>query len=303
MCTAVAKYYKGIGWVVSKNRDQDYVSHVSFDDKEHNGVGEILIMRDLETHYSEGMNSKGMAIVTTSLTPNIEDETDKEDGLLIFKALHKDTPEIAASFLINNKLCGFIFIVTPEKFILIEAARTQDGEGKYYAKMRTVPKNEVVCRTNHGVEFAWAGFQYGIDPQQDIWRKSSELRMKQAEQVAKDAENPEHMLNQLAKKMNKDLQMNLFRCENKPRQMRTIFQWSLIPSQEVVIVRPIQCKMKVDVSREHININVLDNEPLKKLYNGRIKHFSKVVLTKDDKYVKTVIQTEQLMDFKQFLQA
>ena len=102
---------------------------------------------------------------------------------------------------------------------------------------------------------------------------------------------------------NKDLQFNLFRVENKPRQMCTIFQWSLIPSQENVIVRPIQCKMKVDVSREHINIDVLDNEPLKKLYDGRIRHFSKVVLTKDDKYIKTVIQTEQMMNFKQFMKA
>ena len=303
MCTAVAKYYKDLGWVVSKNRDQDYVSHVTFDDKEHSKVGEILIMRDLETHYSEGMNSKGMAIVTTSLTPNLADETDKEDGKLIFKALHLDSPDAAANYLIKNELCGFIFIVTPEKFISIEAARTQDGEGKYHAYKRVVPKNEIFCSTNHGIHFEWAGFQYGIDDQQDIWRKSSEMRLKQAQEVAKDAENPEHMLNQLAKIKNKDLQFNLFRVENKPRQMRTIFQWSLIPSQENVIVRPIQCKMKVDVSREHINIDVLDNEPLKKLYDGRIRHFSKVVLTKDDKYIKTVIQTEQMMNFKQFMKA
>jgi len=300
MCTAVGKYIKGLGWIIAKNRDQDYVSDTSFIDKRDPTVGEILLLDDRDIDYKEGMNHKGLVIVTTSLTPKLSLETNKRDGDIIFKALHMTDPEEAAKFVISKKLTGFIFIATPEKFILVEAAREDDGAGKYQATYRVVPKTEIVVRTNHGIEFPWAGFQYGVDEKQGIWRKSSEMRKSIAEKTLKKANSPEKMLDALAEKSEDDLQMNVFRVENKPRQMRTIFQWALAPKESMVYLRPIQAKMNVKVTHEKISIEVLDNEPIKKIYDGRIKHFCKLQVTKDHTHIRTV-QTEQFLTFKDYL--
>ena len=222
MCTAVAKYLKNYGWVLAKNRDQDYVSDTSFIDMKDPKVGEILLLNDKDIAYKEGMNHKGLVIITTSLTPKLSLETNARDGKIITQALHMTDPEEAAKFVISKKLTGFIFITTPEKFVLVEAARDKDGEGEYHSKYRVVPKTEIIVRTNHGVEFPWAGFQYGVDEKQGIWRKSSETRKQIAEKVLKKANTPEEMIDALATKSAEDLQMNVFRVENKPRQMRTI---------------------------------------------------------------------------------
>ena len=300
MCTAVGKYLKGLGWVIAKNRDQDYVSDTSFIDKRDPNVGEILLLDDLDIDYREGMNHKGLVIITTSLTPKLSLETNKRDGDIIEKALHLSDPEEAAQFVISKKLTGFIFIATPEKFVLVEAAREDDGAGKYQATSRVVPKTEVVVRTNHGIEFPWAGFQYGVNEQQGIWRKSSETRKSIAEKTLKNANSPQEMLDALAVREASDLQMNVFRVENKPRQMRTIFQWALSPKESLVYLRPIQAKMNVKVTHEKITMEVLDNEPIKKLYAGKLKHFCKLKVTKDHKHIRTV-QTEQFLTFRDYL--
>ena len=66
MCIIAAKYFKDSGWVLAKNRDQDYVSHVSFRDITDDDVGEILVMYDHDIMYQEGMNHNGLAIISTS---------------------------------------------------------------------------------------------------------------------------------------------------------------------------------------------------------------------------------------------
>lgn len=287
MCIIVAKHLPSKGWVLAKNRDQDYVSEVTFKDKEDATVGEVLTLYDHDTDYQEGMNHNGMVIITTSLTPNIKDETDKQDGAHIYKALHMDSPEKAANYLIG-KLTGYIFIATRNKLILIEAAKRDNGEGAYEYKMRVVPKTETVVRTNHGIEFPWAGFQFGYDKQQDMWRRSSERRKELAEKSTKNATTPEEMLDAMAQKLDNDLQMNQFRVESTPKQMRTIFQWALVPADGVAVIRPIQCEMKTKVNREKLKVKMIDNEPVRKLYNGKIKHFCKIVSDTTNGFIETV---------------
>lgn len=94
----------------------------------------------------------------------------------------------------------------------------------------------------------------------------------------------------MAQKYVPDLQMNIFRVENKPRQMRTIFQWALVPKKNEVVVRPIQCRMKVDISVEMVKIKFLDNEIIRKIYDGRVKHFSKMEVDHDKQILKTVVE-------------
>jgi len=69
MCVIAAKYFKDTGWVLAKNRDQDYISNVSFHDIDDDKVGEILVMYDHDIFYQEGMNHDGLVIITTSLAP------------------------------------------------------------------------------------------------------------------------------------------------------------------------------------------------------------------------------------------
>ena len=135
MCIIVAKYFKDKGWVLAKNRDQDYVSHVSFNDIHDDNVGEIITMYDKDIDYQEGMNHQGLVIMTTSLTPKIKEETNKEDGAKIFKALHM-SQEDAVNYLTKEEMTGFIFVGTPRKLMLIEAARDEDGKGEYRSKVR-----------------------------------------------------------------------------------------------------------------------------------------------------------------------
>ena len=299
MCIIAAKYFNNIGWVLAKNRDQDYVSEVTFKDEKDRKVGEIFTLYDHDTKYQEGMNYKGLVIITTSLTPSLLGETNDKDGENINKALKMSSPDEAAAFLVKKKMTGYIFCATPSKLVLVEAAKTDNGKGEYQSTTRVVPKTEIVVRTNHGVDLPWAGFQHGVNDQQDIWAKSSQMRKRQAEHSVKNSKSAEEMLDAMSRRMTADLQYNQFRVENKPRQMRTIFQWALVPSKHMVYVRPIQCKMEVDVSREMISIDVMDNESIKDIYGSKIKHFSKIKSHDNGRIIKTV-QTEEFKTFKEF---
>ena len=296
MCLIVGKYLKGTGWVLAKNRDQDYVPNVTFRDEKNSKVGEILVMYDQDIAYQEGMNNDGLVILSTSLTPTLIDEINDKDGENIYKALHLSQKD-AAKFLVKQKMTGFIFLATPETLIVIEAARTNGGIGEYKHTIRYIPKNETIVRTNHGIDLPWGGFQYGISDNQDFRRKSSEMRKAQTEKVMQNVSTPKEMMDALATRMNDDLQFNLFRVENKPRQMRTVFQWVIIPSQRVALVRPIQTKMKVDCSPERLSMIVLDNAIVSKIYKGRLKRLSRV---NHDDDCKTVVK-ENVLSFNQFL--
>lgn len=300
MCIIAAKYFKDKGWVLAKNRDQDYVSHVSFHDDKVDKVGEILVMYDHEIHYQEGMNHDGLVIISTSLTPTLNAETNKKDGDNIFKALHMKQKD-AANYLISQQMTGFIFLATPEKLLVIEAARMDDGKGEYKSRVRAIPKTETIVRTNHGIDFPWAGFQLGLTDNQDLWRKSSESRKALSEKALVKANTPEEMLDALASRMVQDLQMNCFRVETKPRQMRTIFQWALVPSEGIAIIRPIQTKMKFKVSHKKLTVKILDNEPIKKIYDGLVKHFAKIKVLDGGEEFQTVITENRVPSFKEYI--
>jgi hypothetical protein len=288
MCIIAAKYFTDIGWVLAKNRDQDYISQISFRDETDPDVGEILVMYDHNIKYQEGMNHDGLVIITTSLTPSLQAETNKKDGDHIYAALRMKQ-DAAVKYIVKQKMTGFIFVATPKRLILIEAGRKDDGKGEYHSTVTEIPTSKTIVRTNHGIDLPWAGFQYGFTDTQDMWRKSSETRKELAELAMVKAKTPVEMLDALASRRHKDLQFNLFRVENKPRQMRTIFQWALVPSEDVAIIRPIQTKLDLKVTRQKLRVEVIDNEIIKKIYDGRIKHFAKIETIQNGE-IKTVIK-------------
>lgn len=290
MCTVIAKYLDRLGWILAKNRDQDYVSDTNFTYSSERNVGEIMVLDDKDIGYKEGMNEKGLTIITTSLTPKLSEETNGSDGKTIYRALKFKSPKEAADLVVREKLTGFIFITDGKELVLVEAARDDNGDGQYQSSMRVIPRTDTIVRTNHGIDLKWAGFQYGIDEKQDERRASSESRMKIAQKVATTIKDPMQALDALAVKRTADLQMNVFRVENKPRQMRTIMQWCLIPSQREVLVRPVQSKIIFKVDHHPIKVRILDNQSLKKTYDGRIKNFTKVEDDPKNGEIKTVVQ-------------
>lgn len=304
MCVVVAKYFQDKGWILAKNRDQNYVATLRFLDKSDPEVGEIFVMDDLKIKYKEGMNYHGLTIITTSLTPVIKIEDNSSDGANIYKALHLTDPMEAAKYLVSKEMTGYIFCATPDTLVLVEAARKdkngEQGVGKYEYTIRTVPHDEFVVRTNHGVDLPWAGFQPGYDKTQDMWYESSITRMEIAERLTRDAKNPVEMLDGLAARDHEDLQLNVFRIEEKPGQMRTIFQWAFVPGEAIVYLRPIETKMDVNVSREMIQVKVVDNSNIKKAYNGEIRHFTKLKVSPETDEVKSVTEGT-LMPFKKFI--
>ena len=91
----------------------------------------------------------------------------------------------------------------------------------------------------------------------------------------------------------------LFRSKKK-EDMRTIFQWALVPKTHTVYIRPIQTKMDLNVSREMVKAKVLDNQVIKKTYDGHIKNFSKIERVNGGDEVRT-IQQEKFLPFKAFI--
>ena len=287
MCIVVAKYNKDLGWMIAKNRDQGYVAKGSIICKTEPKVDEILYLYDREMYYKEGINAKGLTIITASLTPVLAGERNKYDGQRIYEALHLTDPEEAAKYLVKSEVSGVIFCATADKLVLAEGARkNKDGEqaqGDYVSKIRIVPKSETVVATNHGLSFSWAGFQKGYNEKEDMWAESSRTRQKDAKQNVKDADTPEELLNALAKWSNKNTQMNVFRIENEPREMRTLFQLAIVPSELKFYARPIQTKLRVQVPEDSkIVVELMDNQIVKKIYSNRIKHLTKVDYPKKD---------------------
>ena len=301
MCVIIAKYFKDTGWVVAKNRDQDYVSTISFRDKKHAKMGEIFTLYDHDIFYQEGCNYKGLVILTTSLVPVYKEENDKDTGNKIVMALSTYTdPEDAADFLIKQKIMGYIVCATSDKLVLVEAARDNQGKGSYQSYKRVVPKTETVAATNHGQHFKWAGFQLGYTETQDLWHKSSVMRLEQAQKAIKKATSLHEMIDELAEKNEKDLQFNIFRVENKPKQMRTIFQWGFDLKNHMVYIRPIQTKMDVDITKTMVSAEILNNDIIKKRFDGKIRHFTKLKINNSNGNIKSV-QTEQIIRFGEYI--
>ena len=66
MCVIVAKYFDGIGWAGAKNRDRNYTPVLDFIETDEHGTDRMM-MHDQVTGYKEGINSRGVSILNTSL--------------------------------------------------------------------------------------------------------------------------------------------------------------------------------------------------------------------------------------------
>ena len=252
MCVIVAKWFDGVGWAGAKNRDRTYTPVLDFIESKAGDIDRMM-MHDEVTGYKEGINSRGVSILNTSLDIG-NDETEVEsgkvktspDGQMIAQALTLPTAEAAAEFLIKNQLCGCTMVFDQDDMILIEASNW-DGKRPYRFRARRIPKTHSVARTNHGVWMPTAGMQRSPrDRQRTLDRISSESRLLLAEAVVKAAQKPEDLVDGMCQVYINDPQLNILRTSTDGRKMRTTSQQLCVPQEQTLYCRPVSSHMKFD---------------------------------------------------------
>jgi hypothetical protein len=252
MCVIVAKYFDGIGWAGAKNRDRTYIPVLDFIESESEGVDRMM-MHDEITGYKEGINSRGVSILNTSLDVG-DDETEVEsgetksspDGRMIAEALKLPTAEEAARFLVKQRLCGCTMVFDQDNMFLIEASNW-DGKRPYRFRARKISQDQTVARTNHGIWMPTAGMQRSPrDRQQTLDRISSESRLLLAEAVVKSASTPQDLVDGMCQVYINDPQLNILRTSTDGKKMRTTSQQLCVPRERTLYCRPVSSHMKFD---------------------------------------------------------
>lgn len=252
MCVIIAKYFDGVGWVGAKNRDRTYIPVLDFIESESDDVDRMM-MHDEITGYKEGINSRGVSILNTSLDVG-DDETEVEsgkvksspDGRMIAEALTLPTAESAARFLIKKRLCGCTMVFDQENMFLIEASNW-DGKRPYKFRARRIPKDQVVARSNHGIWMPTAGMQRtSRDRQRTLDRISSETRLLLAQFVAEMARNPQQLVDGICQVYINDPQLNILRTSTDGKKMRTTSQQLCVPAERTLYCRPVSSHIKFD---------------------------------------------------------
>jgi hypothetical protein len=252
MCVIVAKYFDGIGWAGAKNRDRTYTPELDFIESEKGDIDRMM-MHDLITGYKEGINSRGVSILNTSLDVG-NDESEVEsgkvksspDGRIIALALTQPTAEQAARVIVNRQLVGCTMVFDQENMILIEASNW-DGKRPYRFKAKRIPKTETVARTNHGVWMPTAGMQRTPrDRQKSLDRVSSESRLLLAQAVVESARTPQDLVDGMCRIFVNHPQLNILRTSTNGRKMRTTSQQLCVPKERTLYCRPVSSHMKFD---------------------------------------------------------
>ena len=250
MCVVIAKYFKDTGWVAVKNRDRNYTPEISFNRVEDASGIERLLFEDDVTKYMEGINSNGVGILSASLmVQNDEKEITKSakekspDGVRIKRALEQGNAFDAARAAAEYELSGNSIIVDRDNCFLLESSIRND---RYTYRLKRIQKSETVARTNHGVLLPWAGYQRGIDENQELSRISSEARLVQAQAVVAKAQDPEQMIDGLCQIYVDNPQLNVMRTSTDRKKMRTTAQLMVIPKEKTLYCRPVSSHMTFD---------------------------------------------------------
>lgn len=277
MCIVIGKYFDKYGWVAIKNRDRNYIPEISFKKKLAEGV-EILYFWDDITQYAEGFNSAGVGILSASLMV-LDDEkeietrskTPSKDGVKIRRALKYPNVKAAAMSLIKDKLTGNTLVFDQNHMYLIEGAwQSLEGQPKDFDyRVREIPKDQAIVRTNHGVWLPWAGYQRNEDEAETASRVSSESRKLIAEYVTDQSEDPEDILDGLTVDYTNNGQLNALRTTTERKKMRTTSQIMIIPKEQTMFVRPVQSHMvfdfwKLNHPKQQTWIEILSNRVLYK---------------------------------------
>ena len=187
--------------VLVKDRDRNYKPHVIITRELIDNV-EVAYMTDLDTDWSEGMNSNGIGIVNSALQVG-QDENEKKlarsgkkskDGEKVRKALgYSDLKEVVHSCVsFKGGIYGHSFVSDGKKTVSIES--TSENE----AIMKRIDPNKIAVRTNHGIGYKDIGYTEGVK------YFSSVMRQKRSIEALKEANSPKDVAPALVKARLKD---------------------------------------------------------------------------------------------------
>lgn len=273
MCIIVAKYFPGIGWAGAKNRDRKYIPTLDFIEDGKDGIYRMTL-HDQVTGYREGINSRGVSILNTSLDIG-NDEADVEsgntktspDGKYIAEALLQADPLDAVKILLKRKLVGCTIVFNAEDLYLIEAS-DQDGTRPYEYVVKKINKKNTVARTNHGIWLPWASFQRDSDDKVErLDRISSEARLLQAEEIVKVARKPQDLVDGMCRVFIDHPQLNIMRYSTGKDEFRTTSQQLCVPSERTLYCRPVSSNLQFDFwklnrPKRDVWVEVLSNREL-----------------------------------------
>jgi hypothetical protein len=250
MCTLIGKKFPGIGWVGVKNRDRSMPTHTELLRDKIQGVERVTLV-DTNTRWSEGMNSHGVSIISSSLTPAIHGGKDNHysrDGLMIRAALAESTVLKAVANLRAAEVWGCVMVFDQDTMWLIEG---KSGGGEWDAREIT---RDTVARTNHGVWLRSAGYtENSTNPILVQRHISSEARLLIAEYVAYEARTPDEIVTGLAKTWSSNPQLTTVRQALPPIETRTTEQLLLIPAKQEMFVRNLDGSLEFDQKEANPN--------------------------------------------------
>ena len=273
MCVIIAKYFDGIGWAGAKNRDRNYTPALDFIEDSTNGVDRMM-MHDQVTGYREGINSRGISILNTSLDV-YDDESEVEagtantspDGKNIAEALAQSSIQDAVKVLINSKLGGCTMVFDQDDLYLIEAS-DWDGNKPYKYVVKQIPKNKMLARTNHGMWLQDAGYQRDpVNKSHTLSRISSESRLALAQAVVKTAQKPEDLVDGMCQVYINDPQLNIMRTSTQRKKMRTTSQQLCVPQERTLYCRSVSSHLQFDFwslnkPENNVWVEILSNRAL-----------------------------------------
>ena len=211
--------------ILAKNRDRGYKAQIEIVHEIVGGV-EMVYLHDKLTDWSEGMNEHGIGIVNSSLQVDFDEKEgdlakanlDKgkspkvsHDGLKIRTALSKKKLSEAVQSIVSfvgedDKdvgVKGQTIVANPKYAFVIEMT------SKHLPVIDKIESNEVVVRTNHGIEYPDTGYTKGVK------RESSISRMDIAKKELDKVKSSDKVLDTLSKQYTKDPFMNPYRRKNE----------------------------------------------------------------------------------------
>jgi hypothetical protein len=243
MCTIVAKKFPNIGWVGVKNRDRPTATRTELFRDQEDGFQRVTLM-DEDTRWTEGMNSNGVSIISSSLSPitNGVSKHPSKDGHIIREALAQPTIDKAVSLCRNQGIGGCVMIFDADRLFLIEGKVGNDRR----QVIREIHGNNV-ARTNHGIWIPEAGYQpHNKNPILQMRRISSVARLDIANFILDSADKPEELMPLLAKQWVNNPQLTTLRTTIQDIDTRTTEQLMLEPGKKLVLVRNVNGELEFD---------------------------------------------------------
>jgi hypothetical protein len=250
MCTLVGKKFPNIGWIGVKNRDRSAPTYTKYSRILRDDLERVTLI-DETTHWSEGMNSNGVSIISSSLHPVIHNEPEhlSKNGTKIRGALSKRTVESAVEFLLQSKVSGCVMVFDKNQMFVIE------GEEKTHKIAVEEITDNAVVRTNHGILIPSAGYQpFEKNHVLEERRISSEARYLIGMYVGEFAKNPEDLMVWLAHEWDDNPQLTTLRKPYSSIQTRTTEQLLLKPYENIMLLRSTDGKL--DFGQLNVNTEI-----------------------------------------------